>query len=198
MANVESSGVAKAGLTTGVIGTSLAGLMALNNSSGNGLLNGLFGSNNNQMAVANALAERDAKIAELTAQKYSDSQDAVLYQATRSENTNLWNNFKEAITPIATKVEDTASRVTALEITVQKNSEINDLREKLVRSELGAQINQVGTQAASGIAALNSAITALNTELSNITKTVIPKDAICPEVMARYNSWTAPTTTTGS
>lgn len=198
MANVESSGVAKAGLTTGVIGTSLAGLMALNNSSGNGLLSGLFGSNNNQMAVANALAERDAKIAELTAQKYSDSQDAVLYQATRSENTNLWNNFKEAITPIATKVEDTASRVAALEITVQKNSEINDLREKLVRSELGAQINQVGTQAASGIAALNSAVTALNTELSNITKTVVPKDAICPEVMARYNSWTAPTTTTGS
>jgi hypothetical protein len=192
MASVESSGVAKAGLTTGIIGTSLAGLTALNN--GGGILSGLLG-NGNQMAVANALAERDAKIAELTAQKYSDSQDAVLYQATRSENTNLWNNFKEAITPIATKVEDTASRVAALEITVQKNSEINDLREKLVRSELGAQINQVGTQAASGIAALNSAVTALNTELSNITKTVVPKDAICPEVMARYNSWTAPTTT---
>ena len=195
MANVESSGVAKAGLTTGIIGTSLAGLTALNN--GGGILSGLLGGSN-QMGVMNALAERDAKIAELTAQKYSDSQDAVLYQATRSENTNLWNNFKEAITPIATKVEDTASRVAALEITVQKNSEINDLREKLVRSELGAQINQVGTQAASGIAALNSAVTALNTELSNITKTVVPKDAICPEVMARYNSWTAPTTTTGS
>ena len=196
MASVESSGVAKAGLTTGIIGTSLAGLTAINN--GGGILSGLLGNGSNQMAVANALAERDAKIAELTAQKYSDSQDAVLYQATRSENTNLWNNFKEAITPIVTKVEDTASRVAALEITVQKNSEINGLREKLVRSELGAQINQVGTQAASGIAALNSAVTALNTELSNITKTVVPKDAICPEVMARYNSWTAPTTTTGS
>lgn len=32
--------------------------------------------------------------------------------------------------------------------------------------------------------------------LATITKTVIPKDAICPEVMARYNSWTAPTTDT--
>lgn len=30
MAQIESSGVAKAGLTTGIIGTSLAGLMALN------------------------------------------------------------------------------------------------------------------------------------------------------------------------
>lgn len=32
--------------------------------------------------------------------------------------------------------------------------------------------------------------------LSQITKTVIPTAAICPEVMPRYNSWTAPTTTT--
>lgn len=29
--------------------------------------------------------------------------------------------------------------------------------------------------------------------LNSITKTVIPKDAICPEVMLRYNSWVAPT-----
>lgn len=31
--------------------------------------------------------------------------------------------------------------------------------------------------------------------LNSITKMVVPKDAICPEVMPRYNSWTAPTAT---
>ena len=33
-------------------------------------------------------------------------------------------------------------------------------------------------------------------ELASMTKTVIPINNICPEPMARYNSWTAPTTTT--
>ena len=32
--------------------------------------------------------------------------------------------------------------------------------------------------------------------LQGLTKTVIPTASICPEPMARYNSWTAPTTTT--
>lgn len=32
--------------------------------------------------------------------------------------------------------------------------------------------------------------------LSGLTKTVIPINNVCPEPMQRYNSWTAPTTTT--
>lgn len=32
---------------------------------------------------------------------------------------------------------------------------------------------------------------------NSITKTVIPKDVICPEVMPRYNSWVAPTAVAG-
>ena len=41
----------------------------------------------------------------------------------------------------------------------------------------------------------------LQSVMNQITKTVIPKSAICPEVMPLYNSWTAPTaptTTTGT
>ena len=34
--------------------------------------------------------------------------------------------------------------------------------------------------------------------LQGLTKTVIPTTSICPEVMPKYNSWTAPTTTTGA
>jgi hypothetical protein len=32
--------------------------------------------------------------------------------------------------------------------------------------------------------------------LAALTKTVIPITNVCPEPMAKYNSWTAPTTTT--
>ena len=34
--------------------------------------------------------------------------------------------------------------------------------------------------------------------LMGLTKTVIPINSICPEPMARYNSWTAPTTDTAA
>ena len=68
------------------------------------------------------------------------------------------------------------------------------LREKLVRSELGAKIDSVAQTCGCGIAQLNQAVSGINATLSGITKQVIPTTAICPEVMERYNSWTAPTT----
>lgn len=43
---------------------------------------------------------------------------------------------------------------------------------------------------------MNDGLTALAATVSSITKTVVPKDSICPEVMLRYNSWTAPTAST--
>lgn len=36
----------------------------------------------------------------------------------------------------------------------------------------------------------------LQAVMGQITKTVIPKEIICPEIMPRYNSWTPPTTST--
>lgn len=35
-------------------------------------------------------------------------------------------------------------------------------------------------------------------QLMGLTKTIIPAANICPEPMSMYNSWTAPTTTTGA
>lgn len=46
--------------------------------------------------------------------------------------------------------------------------------------------------------ATNTAIAGINATIAGITKTVIPTSAICPEVMPRYNSWTAPTTSGSS
>lgn len=34
--------------------------------------------------------------------------------------------------------------------------------------------------------------------LNGLTKTIIPASSICPPVMPQYNSWTAPTATTGT
>jgi hypothetical protein len=35
-------------------------------------------------------------------------------------------------------------------------------------------------------------------QLASLTKVVIPSDSICPQPMPMYNSWTAPTATTGA
>lgn len=183
-----SKGVA--GSALGLAIGALAAPFVLGN--GNG---GILGCNNNgpQMAAMGVIAEKDAKIAELTAQKYSDNQDAVLYQATRAENEKLENRLMAYITPLSQEAASNRERVAVLESQMKSNGEIADLREKLVRSELGAKIDSVAQTCGCGIAQLTNAVAGVQNTLNQITHLVVPRTAICPEVMERYNSWVAPT-----
>ena len=186
------------GLANGVgIPALVLGSLGFLGSAGNGnggILGGLFGGNcAPQMAAMGVIAEKDAKIAELTSQKYSDNRDATLYQATRSENEKLENRLMAFITPLSQEAASNRERVAVLEAQQAKNGEIADLREKLVRSELGARIDSVAQTCGCGIAQLNNAVAAINNTLGQITHTVIPRTAICPEVMPRYNSFVTPT-----
>lgn len=165
----------------------LGGLAFLGNNNGNGPLGGLLGGNCNQQSAL--MAEN----AGLRAQKYSDEQDAKLYQATRSENEKLANQLMAFITPLSQEAASNRERVAVLEAEMKKNGEIADLREKLVRSELGAKIDNVAQTCGCGIAQLNNAVAGVNNTLNQITHLVVPRTAICPEVMERYNSWVAPT-----
>ena len=192
MGEFASKGVAGSGLGLGIAGTALGVLAASQN--GGGLLGGLFGGGCGP-ATMGVIAEKDAKIAELTAQKYSDSQDAALYAATRAENKILRDELMGFIRPLSAESAANRERIAVLETNVAKNAEIADLREKLVRSELGARIDTVAQTCACGIAQNTAAITALQNTVAGITRTVIPRTAICPEVMERWNSWTAPTAT---
>lgn len=135
----------------------------------NGGLGGLFGGN-----CQNVIAEKDSKIAKLEAEKYSDSSNIELYKQIKSE-------LKETI---------------ANERATYK--EFNSLQEKLFKSELEKQ-SMLTAQGIQGLQAqincTNNHLNCLQTVVNGITKIVVPKSAICPEVMSRYNSWTAPTTT---
>lgn len=66
-----------------------------------------------------------------------------------------------------------------------------DGRLRGVESQLCQQA-VVNTQVAANLSCLQKTVDTL----SGMTKTVIPIGNICPEPMARYNSWTAPTTET--
>lgn len=199
MAEYASKGVAGTGLGLGIAGTVALANQLFGGCNGGGLLNlGGCGcrSNIEGMAGLAVLAEKDAKIAELTAQKYSDNHDAAIYQTTLAENKALRDEFYSYIKPIAEESASNRERVAVLEANQAKDQEINALKEKLVRSELGAKIDSVAQNCCCGITQLNNAVNCINTTLSSIIKQVVNPNSICPEVMPRYNSWTAPTTTT--
>ena len=70
-----------------------------------------------------------------------------------------------------------------------------DIRDELaLREQITAgKIESLANTATCNFNAVNTAIANLANTVNGITKCVIPTTAICPEVMPRYNSWTAPT-----
>lgn len=81
---------------------------------------------------------------------------------------------------------------------ISLNNQINTVAKDLASLSLNNErrISTIEGQVSCLAQATNTAIAGINNTLSTITKTVVPKDAVCPEYMPRYNSWTAPTTTT--
>ena len=77
------------------------------------------------------------------------------------------------------------------------NNQINNVAKDLAALSLNNErrISTIEGQVSCLAQATNTAIAGINNTLGTITKTVVPKDAICPEYMPRFNSWTAPTTT---
>ena len=187
MGEFASKGVAGSGLGLGIAGTALGVLASAQN--GNGLLGGLFGGNN---GCNQAIAERDAMIARLTSEKYTDT--AVLSLRDKLEKlvddaaAQTVKNDKA----IATNAQEIACLQRQLDTEAKWSRENAALREQLMEGKIAA----VAQAATAGINSLGTALTALQTTVAGITATVVPKSAICPQPMDRYNSWTAPTTTT--
>ena len=189
MAEFASKGLANGvGIPALVLG-SLGFLGSANNGNG-GILGGLFGGGN-----CNQVSALMAENANLRAEKYSDNKDTEVYVASRAENKALRDELMGFIRPLSNEAAQNRERITVLETNVAKNAEIADLREKLIRSELGGRIDSVAQTCGCGIAQLNNAVASLQNTVNGITQTIIPQSAICPPVMPRYNSYTAPTDT---
>ena len=207
MGEFASKGVAGTGLGLGIAGlaTALVAPGLLNGGYNGGGLFNLGGCNNANVAAGgmalNAIAERDAKIAKLEAERHSDTKGVEIYQQTLRDNTTLRDQLFQFINPLATEAAANRERIAVLE--TQHKCEVAKalLREQLIQSkidncccEMNGKINSVAQTASCGISQLQNAVACINNTLGGITKTIVPKDAICPEYMNRYNSWTAPTT----
>ena len=170
MAEYASKGVAGSGLGLGIAGTALALL-------GNNGLNGLFGGSNLQ-----------AENAMLKAENYSDKTAKEVYAQAIADNKALREELYAFIKPISEEVAKNQTEVAVLKAVAEKDKEIASLKIDNCCCQMNSKINSVAQSAATGIASLNNIV-------ANITKIVVPKTAICPEVLPRYNSWTAPTST---
>lgn len=167
---------ASKGLANGVgIPALVLGSLGFLQSGGLGGLGGLFGNN---MGCANAIAERDSRIAQLQAEKYADSVAANVYKASRDELSAFSDRvFDKYIAPLS--------------------QEVADMRVREARME--GRINEVSLLANNGLTALTGQVNCLAQTVAGISKTVVPITAVCPQPMPLYNSWATPTapTTTG-
>jgi hypothetical protein len=115
-----SSGVAKAGLTLGIIGTALG---AMNNGGwGNGLFGGLLGGNNRAEAEQSTIAALESKIAKLEANRYTDYVGIDLYK-------NIVATAKEEDAKIAKVQSDMIGYV----IDLDKRTALNEQASRLNR-----------------------------------------------------------------
>ena len=183
MGEFASKGVAGTGLGLGVAGTALGVLNSSAN--GGGLLGGLFGGGN-----CGQVSSLQSEVAMLKAEKYSDKNTADVYGAIRGEYKDLLEKW---ITPLSDEACRNRERIAVLETQVKCDGEKALLREQLVREQLGRRIDQCCCETNGRINDLNTRVFGIGRTLDSITSTIVPRTAICPEVMPRYNTWTAPT-----
>lgn len=205
MGEFASKGVAGTALGLGIAGT--VGLVNQLGGCGNGILGGLFGGNCNANALAggaalNAMAEKDALIAQLRSEKYTDQQIAAVYKANRDEKDALGDRLLEKyINPMAAEISNIRVREAETTAAINCLSQSTSQRFDAVYKEIDCAKKECGA----AIALESERRTAGDQNLMcyvNATfvpgKLVMPADSICPEVMRRYNSFTTPTTTESS
>lgn len=173
-----SKGVAGAGLGLGIAGTALGVL-----SGGLGNLGG-WGANNARAAAMDAAIPSMVGLAAGLASKGSCS---------CSENHTV-NRYEAAQQARIAELETEVKLRDANTYTDQKILDMYqyvDGRLRNVESQICQQA-VVNAQVTANISCIQQNLNVLN----GLTKTVIPINNVCPEPMARYNSWTAPTAET--
>lgn len=179
--NTSNYATKGAALGTSIPALALAALPYLTGGNGLGGLGGLFGGGNAAVlagGTAAAMAEKDAKIAQLTAEKYSDTQDAATYKQTLSDNRILRDELYTFIRPLAEESAANRERIAVLEAKSQCENEKAILREQIIQQKIDLEAEKARCCCEKNAAA----ITALTAIIGQITKVGVPNEALCPGV----------------
>lgn len=206
MGEFASKGVAGAGLGLGIAGTALG---LLNNNCNGGLLGGLFGGNCcngarglGMGAELQYVSELQSRVQALEAEKTANTNMVAAFTQTVANDKELRAEMYAYIKPLAEEAANNRVSIARLEEQQKCCRENQELRERVLEGKLREQgqalngkIDTVAQTAKCCCEQNSAAIAGLQALMSKITQTSISTSAICPEVMPRYNSWTAPTTT---
>ena len=169
MAEFASVGKANAGLTTGIIGTSLAGLLA----TGINPL-GMIGGARNGCCESDHMVSRydQGKENEITQLKM----EKALLESNIYTDSKIADVYERLNTKIAAEIGGVNYRI--------NNTEAQLAAQAVYNATNTASINCIQNQVA---------------QLMGLTKLIVPATSVCPEPMNRYNSFVVPTTpTTGT
>jgi len=150
MGEYASKGVGVGGLTTGIIGTSLAGLLTLNNNGNGGLLGGLFGNNNQNEKITNLMNENTL----LKANAYVD------------------NQIKDSTSQISQLKTESAVQEQQIHCLEKQMG----LREQI----MDGKIAQVALTANNGIDKVGCALNCLQRTVDGISSTYVPAGKVTP------------------
>ena len=173
----KSSGVAKAGLTLGIIGTSLAVLGA----NGNGILN-----------WGGKTSEKDAEIAELKSMRYTDQIGIDLYKSmvekSNAEDAKISALHDEVIRYVIDLEKRTVLNEQATKLQREYDILARDAQFALLTNKVDC-LNEKQTMIANFNKQLNELSDAAIISYVNSTfypaKMVIPASAICPSVVTQ-------------
>lgn len=194
-----SNSKANTGVALGSVGLGLGVLNTLTN--GYGLLGGLFGNRATSGAELQYVSSLQAENAMLKSENYADKVAKETYSQAVADNRELRDEMYAFIKPLAEEAAKNRVNIAVLQEQQKCSQEKADLREQIVIGK----INELALTTKGRFESLDNTIACIvgdvarNTaRINNITKEVIPLDALCPEAMPRYNSWVAPTSTTPS
>jgi hypothetical protein len=184
--------VAGSALGLGIAGLSVALLQG--NQNGGGILSGLF-SNGNGNQTSALMAENAMLKAELN----TDAKIAATYKACRDEKDSLGDRLLEKyIEPISKEIADMRVREAQTGAAVDCLAKSTSMRFDNVYREIECAKKECGAAIAlEGERRINGDNSIMCFVQGNYVqgRLVMPKSAICPEVMPRWNSYTTPTNT---
>jgi hypothetical protein len=144
-------------------------------------------------------SDLQAEIAQLRAEKYADGIVAQVYKANRDEKDALGDRLLEKyIEPISKEIADMRVREAQTGAAVDCLAKSTSMRFDNVYREIECAKKECGAAIAlEGERRINGDNSIMCFVQGNYVqgRLVMPKSAICPEVMPRWNSYTTPTNT---
>lgn len=197
MAEFASKGVGTAALTTGIIGS--VGALAsgvLGGGCGNGILN--WGGNN---CCDKQISALESALAQERAERFTEQQtiqgQREMYTLFRAEDDRIREVVKDttgALIETGNALAKLNEQVACIKKEMEMQQMMNEKDLHCVKKELEGAIALEAERRMAGDQNLYCYVNATFVP----GKLVMPTESICPEVMPRYNSWTAPTTPAAS